>query len=63
MSSGAFGAPDVQHKRGFVVSGLGVVGVHGAAGGGGIGVELAGGGAWAGGLYLGVHSRAFGGDR
>jgi hypothetical protein len=101
-----------------VVSSLGVVGVHGATGAGGVGVELAGGvsavsysfhssyhdceqatsvtayapvaearargelwlspwltagvtvgasvlerGAWIGGLYLGVHSRAFGGER
>lgn len=118
MTTGAFGSPDLQQDQGLLVDGLGVVGVHGALGFGGIGVELAGGvravsysfhssyhdcqqatsvsalaavgearargelwispwltagamvgtsvlerHAWMGGVYLGVHSRAFGGER
>jgi hypothetical protein len=118
MTTGAFGSPDLRQDRGFLVDSLGVVGVHAAAGFGGVGAELAGGvravsyrfqssyhdcqqatgvtalgpvgearargelwlspwlaagvmvgtsflerGAWMGGIYLGAHSRAFGGDR
>ena len=118
MSTGAFGSPALQQERGLIVDGLGMVGVHGATGFGGLGVEMAGGvravsysfhssyhgcdqstsiralaavaearargelwlgpwvtagvmvgasvlerNAWMGGVYLGVHSRAFGGER
>jgi hypothetical protein len=118
MSTGVFGTPDVEPRRGLLVDSFGVVGLHGAIGSGGLGVELAGGlrtvsysfhssyhdcaqstsitafapaaearargelwispwltagitvgtsvlerNAWMGGVYLGVHSRAFGGDR
>ena len=118
MSTGVFGAPDLQQERGFLVDSFGVVGIHGAIGSGGLGVELAGGmraasysfhssyhdcqqstsitalapvaearargelwlspwltagvtvgasvlerNTWMGGVYLGVHTRAFGGDR
>jgi hypothetical protein len=115
---GAYGSPQLEQKRGFVVDTLATVGVRGSSRLGGLGVELAGGlraasytfhsvhracetdasikamgplaearargeiwvnpwltagvslgtsllerGMWVGGLYLGVHSRAFGGDR
>jgi hypothetical protein len=118
MSTGAFGAPDLRQERGFLVDSFGVVGVRGATGSGGLGVELVGGmravsysfhssyhdceqstsitalggvaearvrgelwlgpwltagatlgasllerNSWMGGIYLGVHTRAFGGDR
>jgi len=118
MSSGAFGAPELQQRRGFVVDSLGAIGVRGAMHSGAIGVELAGGmravsyhfhssyhdceqlttltefapvaearvhgelwispwftagvtagtsviegHTWMGGLYVGVHTRAFGGER
>lgn len=118
MSTGAFGAPELQQRRGFVVDSLGAIGVRGAIHSGAIGVELAGGmravsyhfhssyhnceqmttltevapvaearvhgevwispwltaGAtagtsvieghtWMAGLYVGVHTRAFGGER
>jgi hypothetical protein len=118
MSTGAFGSPSLSQDRGLIVDTLGVVGLHGATGFGGLGVELAGGlraisysfqsnyhnceqgtsitalaaaaearargelwlgpwltagvvigtsvlerGTWMGGLYLGLHTRAFGGER
>jgi len=118
MSTGSFGSPQLAQDRGFVFDSLGVVGVHGATGFGGLGVELAGGvrtvsyrfqsnyhdceqstsvralgavaearargelwlgpwltagvtvgasllerNAWMGGVFVGVHSRAYGGDR
>jgi len=118
MTNGVFGSPDLQQKRGFVVDGLGAVGVRGSTHAGGLGVELAGGvrsvsysyesiyhncesatsvrayapvaearargelwlgpwltagvtigtsvlesHTWMGGLYLGVHTRAYNGSR
>ncbi len=118
LSTGAFGSPDLQQERGFLVDSLAAVGVRGEAHGGELAVELAGGvraasysfessyhgclqatsvtavapiaearvrgelwvspwltagltagasvlehHAWMGGLYLGVHTRAFGGER
>lgn len=118
MSTGVFGAPDVEQRRGFVLDSLATVGAHGALRAGGLGVELSGGmravsygfhsdyhdcqqsmsimayapiaearargelwlspwltagvtvgtsvlekNTWMGGLYVGVHTRAFGGER
>lgn len=118
MTSGVFGSPDLQQKRGFVLDGLGAIGVRGSTRAGGLGVELAGGmrtvsysydslyhqcesatsvrayapvaearargelwlgpwltagvtigtsviesHTWMGGLYLGVHTRAYNGSR
>jgi hypothetical protein len=118
MSTGVFGSPALGQDHGFIIDTLGVVGVHGATGFGGLGVELVGGmrsisygfhssyhgceqstsvsargavaearargelwlgpwlsagvtigtsilesNTWMGGVFVGVHSRAFGGDR
>src|SRR5262249_58108708 len=43
MSTGAFGSPSLSQDRGLIVDTLGVVGLRGATGFGGLGVELAGG--------------------
>ena len=118
LSTGAFGSPDLQQERGFLLDSLAAVGVRGETHGVGLGAELAGGvraasysfessyhgclqttsvtavapiaearvrgelwvspwltagltagasvlehHAWMGGLYLGLHTRAFGGER
>jgi hypothetical protein len=118
MTSGSFGSPELEQRRGFVLDTVGALGIRGSTRAGGLGVELAGGmrtvsyqfhstyracehgtsvhasspvaearargelwlspwltagvtlgtsllerNSWVGGLYLGVHSRAFGGTR